>query len=197
MKKFILLAIALLIGSMGAVSASPLRFGLKAGVTVNSLHLNSDVFDSRNQTGFTGGAIIDFRVPVIGVGFDLSAMYVRRNARFMQAQEIAEFQRDYIDIPLNFKWNINIPAVGELITPFLSTGPAVSFLTSRRHDGDYKNKECDFSWNFGFGVTLLNKLQIAAGYGLGLTKAMKTVYDGAEKIDGKNRYWTITGAWFF
>lgn len=195
MKRILLILVALV--ALAVPAQSQVRFGLKAGLTVTSLHLNNSLFDSDNQTGFTGGAVLDVKVPLLGLGFDLSAMYVRRNAKFMTENSIADYARDYIEIPLNFKWNFSIPGLGHLITPFVATGPAVSFLTSRRHYEGSNNKACDFSWNFGAGILLLNHLQVGATYGLGLSKAMEHVYDGTMSIDGKNRYWTVTAAYFF
>lgn len=178
------------------------RFGVKVGMNVSSLHFNEDVFDSENRAGFTGGLMCEFTVPVIGLGFDLSAMYVRRNTQFMEDNDIAKNNRDYIEIPLNLKYKVNIPAVNHIIRPFLTTGPSVAFLTSRRHINEFlQNKTCDFAWNFGFGVELLSKLQVAASYGLGISKALETTgivnEDNHINIDGKNRYWTVTAAYLF
>lgn len=194
MKRFLLLLVAL---AVLMPAAAQVRLGLKAGLTVNSLHLNNDLFDSDNQTGFTGGAVVDVKVPLLGLGFDLSAMYVRRNAKFMSENHIADYARDYIAIPLNLKWNFNLPVVGNLAVPYLATGPELSFLTSRRHAEGWSNKSCDWAWNFGVGVMLLNHLQIQASYGLGMTKAAKCLYDETQRIDGKNRYWTVTAGYFF
>ena len=55
------------------------------------------------------------------------------------------------------------------------------------------------AWNFGFGVELFSKVQVAASYGLGLTKSLEAVgvMDNGVDIDGKNRYWTVTAAYLF
>ena len=62
----------------------------------------------------------------------------------------------------------------------------------------FSNKKTDIAWNFGLGLQLFTHLQVVASYGLGMTKAVETMssYQG-EKIDGKNKYWTITAAWLF
>ena len=201
MKNFLrlsILAIVLAFGSM-VPAQSQIRFGVKAGMNVDRLSLNSDIFDSENRAGFTGGVMLEFTAPIIGVGFDLSAMYVRRNARFMEENNIVSNNRDYIDIPLKLKYKLSLPAISHIIAPFVTTGPSVSFLTSRKHISDaYKNRSVDCAWNFGLGVELVRKVQIHASYGLGLTKAMETfgVVNGAD-IQGKNRYWTVTAAYLF
>lgn len=191
-------AVVALLGSALPAQAQ-FRFGLKAGVAVNSLHFNTSTFDSENRAGFTGGAMLEFTAPVSGLGVDLSLMYVRRNARWMEDNEIASDNRDYIDIPLNLKWRMNIPLINNIVRPFLSTGPSFSFLTSGRSVGSvYRNRKFDTAWNFGFGVELLRHVQVGASYGVGLTKALKTVgATSTANIKGRNRYWTITAAYLF
>lgn len=199
--KVIFMALVMMLGASSAMTVNAqFRFGVKAGINVNSLHFNEDVFDADNQTGFTGGLMTEFTVPVIGVGFDLSAMYVRRNAKFMKENNIATDKRDYIEIPLNLKWKIGVPVISKIVSPFITTGPSVSFLTSRKFKETYENKSCDWAWNFGIGLQFVNKVQVHASYGLGLTKAVKTLNVAdtqAAGIDGKNRYWTITAAYLF
>lgn len=178
----------------------PLRSETRYGVS--QLHFNKDIFDSDNRAGFTGGVMCEFTAPLIGVGFDLSAMYVRRNTRFLSEMdnENLSVNRDYIEIPLNLKYKLSIPAIERIIRPFVTTGPSVAFLTSRKAVNSFlKNKSCDVAWNFGFGVELFSKVQVAASYGLGLTKSLEAVgvMDNGVDIDGKNRYWTVTAAYLF
>lgn len=202
--KVAVVAIVMLAGATVPAQAQ-FRFGLKAGLNVDRLSLNSDIFNSDNRAGFTGGAMIEFTVPVVNLGFDLSAMYVRRNSKFMESladgtSDVVNNNRDYIEIPLNFKYKLGLPGIGKFISPFITTGPSVAFLTSKKHIVEaYKNKTVDAAWNFGLGVELINHVQIHASYGLGITKAMQALHvtgDGAG-IQGKNRYWTVTAAYLF
>ena len=203
MKKTILAACAAFMMALAAAvpGQAQFHFGIKAGLDVDRLSINSKLFDSDNRAGFTGGVMIEFTAPIINLGFDLSAMYVRRNAQFMVANNIVKNDRDYFEIPLNLKYKLEVPAIARVITPFVTTGPSVAFLTSRKHiEKAYKNNEIDVAWNFGFGVELFRKVQLAASYGLGLTKALENVpgisISGAD-IEGKNRYWTVTAAYLF
>lgn len=195
------MAAALFATAPGA--SAQFKIGPKVGMCVNSLHFNNDLFDSSNRAGFTAGAMAEFTVPVIGVGCDLSVLYVRRNSRWIYEyeQEIGttNVKGDYIDIPLNFKYKISIPVVANIIRPFVTTGPDFAFLTSKKTvQNIIKCKSFDFSWNFGIGLELVNHLQIAASYGIGLNKAMESItnVEGAS-ISGKNRYWTVTAAYLF
>lgn len=200
MKKITIVFTLLVLSMISAVSASAqLRFGLKAGVAINSLHFNENAFSADNQAGFTGGAMLEFTAPVVGIGMDLSLMYVRRNAEFMQRNEIYRENRDYIDIPLNLKWKMNLPLVNKIVRPMLFTGPSFSFLTTRRSAEEaWRNRKFDTAWNFGFGAELFSHVQVAASYGLGLTKTLKSIgVTGTSNIEGHNRYWTVTAAYLF
>lgn len=201
MKKICLAIVIAVIAAVGAAlpAQAQLRFGLKAGVAVNSLHFNESTFDAENRAGFTGGAMLEFTVPVTGIGLDASVMYVRRNSAWMTDQGIVRDNRDYIDVPVNFKWRISVPLINKIVRPFVTTGPSFSFLTSKKVNDVVKNRTFDTAWNFGFGLELFQKVQVGASYGLGLTKAIKAVGGDYEDggVSGRNRYWTITAAWMF
>ncbi len=211
MKKVACLLVVIAVAFAAAIpTTAQLKFGLKAGVSVNSLKFNQDLLDSDNRTGFTGGAMLEFTVPVLGVGFDASVMYVHRSAGTdlkitndvgVTADDLSDIKRDYIDIPINVKWKFNIPVIASVVKPYIATGPAFAFLVSKNDFKEFiNNKKCDISWNVGAGVELLSHLQIGASYGFGLTKAVETVGIndvGGSAIEGKNRYWTITAAYLF
>lgn len=197
--KALLLLFVMVIGASAIPAQAQFKFGPKVGLTVNDFHFNKSVVDADNQTGWTAGLMAEFTVPVIGISADLSAMYVRRNTKFLEENEVSKDNRDYIEIPLNIKYKFGLPVVSKFLVPYVGVGPSVSFLTSRRHISDaYKNKSVDWALNFGFGVQLLSHIDLNARYGLGLTKAVTTV-SGADNagIEGKNRYWTISLAYLF
>lgn len=201
MKKSTLFLLAIVVALCTAIPASAqFKFGLKAGMNVNSLKFDKEVFNSDNKAGFTGGAMVEFTVPVIGIGMDASVMYVRRTASYTEGDYSISKNRDYIDIPVNLKYKLNVPAINKIIRPYVTTGPAFAFLVSKKDFNEFiKNKSCDISWNFGFGVELVQHVQIGASYGIGLTKALETtgVIDDGRTIDGKNKYWTVTAAYLF
>lgn len=198
----VMVAVAAIVAAVP--SQAQFKFGLKAGAAINSLKFsNSDElkssFSKDNRAGFVGGAMIEFTVPVIGLGFDLSALYVHRETKSVD-EDFDNIKRDYIDIPINLKYKLSIPVINKVVKPFITTGPSFAFLTSKKAIEDaYKNKSVDIAWNFGFGLELLSHVQVAASYGLGLTNTLKAVgvTDNSEKINGKNRYWTVTAAYLF
>lgn len=199
MKLFKKLFVAIALCALFATPAmAQFRFGVKAGVAINDLKFNKDVFESSNQTGFTGGVVTEFTVPVIGIGVDASLLYARRSADVPVGgnHNITESEnRDYIDIPINLKWKIGIPAVSKIVSPFITTGPDFSFLVSKKNINEaWKNKTFDTAWTVGAGVELLSKVQVGATYGFGLSKSASG--DNAQ-YSAKNRCWTITAALFF
>lgn len=212
MKKFTILIVAAIVSIATAVPASAqLKFGLKVGTAVNSLKFQSDnweeTFSTDNRAGFTGGAMLEFTAPMLGVGFDASVMYMHRsNTLPKEVTDITENKvntsRDYIDIPLNVKWKISIPVVSKFLKPYIATGPSFAFRVSKNDFKEFVNQQkCDISWNFGFGVELLSHVQVGASYGMGLNNTLDNLKiresDKTSGIEGKNRYWTITAAYLF
>lgn len=202
-------AVAMLAGGVQqAKAASPLRFGVKAGVAINEMKFNEDAFSSANRSGFTGGVMLQFVAPIINIGFDASVMYTHRSSRVYfdaPAESGAESStinvgRDYIELPINFRYNIGLPVIGKFVTPFLTTGPDFSFLVSNKNvKNAWNNKKFDMAWNFGFGVKIVNKVELAAAYGLGIKDSASgdAALYGKNPVDGKTRCWTVTAAWLF
>lgn len=188
-----------------SASAQMLSIGPRIGTEVSRLSFDEDVFDGENRAGFTGGLQLEFTAPVIGIGFDISAMYVHRNNNGIvpkgspSSMALGSYNTDYIEVPINFKYKLGLPGIGKIVTPYVFTGPSFAFLTSKEEiNAAFKNKKLDVAWNFGIGVQLFSHLQIGASYGLGITKAVE--YVGAVQsadIQGRNNYWTITAAWLF
>lgn len=194
-KRFMAIAIALMVM---LPAMAQFKIGPRLGVDINSLHFNKDVFQEDNRAGFTGGLQAEFMIPGLGFGFDASVMYVRRSATFTDDHR-TEVNADYIEIPVNLKYKLGLPLLGRILKPYVFTGPSFSFLTSRRFFSDFVNKKSDTAWNFGFGVELINHLQLSASYAVGMSKALDVFHLSNENanINGKNRYWTVTAAWLF
>ncbi|MBR6640404.1 MAG: porin family protein [Muribaculaceae bacterium] len=195
--KRIIIAMALIM-AFGVSANAQIKFGVKAGVVVNDIKFDKDIYATDNRAGFTGGLMMEVNIPIVGLGVDASVMYVRRSAKItnteMAIMETTTINNDYIEVPINLKYKFGLPGIGRIVTPYLFTGPSFSFLTSKKAiDDAINNKKFDLSWNFGAGVQILNKVQVGASYGLGLTKASESV----TGIDAKNRCWTITAAYLF
>lgn len=210
MKNFKRVMIAMLAVLAVAFSANAqFRFGIKAGVNISSLSVSnlSDNLSSNNRTGFTGGLMTEFTVPIIGIGMDASLMYVHRTDNVEQGSSVAGLfnlpstKGDYLEVPINLKYKFGLPVVGNIITPYIYTGPAFAFRCSGKAINEaWEHRAVDVAWNVGIGLQLVNHLQIGAGYGFGLNNTLKFVGNPADLKGGdtgKNNSWTITAAYLF
>ena len=212
MKKIKFLLMALVVTLVATVPAQArFRIGPRLGTEVNSMRFDKSLFDNENRAGFTGGLMMEFTVPIVNLGFDLSVMYVHRvsnsvaNAKDNVSDEIKDMlsdkrfrSRDYVEIPLNFKYKLALPLIQKVVIPYVVTGPRFSILSSKKAINEaYNNKALDVAWNFGVGLELFSHLQVGASYGLGLNKSVEVIGVNAAPIDGKNNYWTVTAAWLF
>lgn len=190
MKFFTKVLAAVVIASAAVMPAqAQFKWGIKAGVAVNSLKLNTETFNSDNRAGFTGGLMAEFTVPIVNIGFDASVLYANRSMEV----DNEKFNRSYIDIPVNFKYKIGLPVIGKVFTPYLTTGPDFSILVSKKTMKDaISNRRFDVAWTVGAGIQLVNHVQIGATYGFGLKSASES-----HLYKGKNRCWTITAAYLF
>lgn len=182
-----------------------LRFGIKAGLNINSLHFNKEkLIDSDNRCGWTGGVMMEYMLPVTGIGFDLSAMYTRMNAEVKYGNNnigygYQKVGKNFIEIPLNVKYKLSLPAVSNIIKPYIYTGPSFAFKCGKNTLNDFKTKTCQVAWNLGLGIELIKHLQIQASYGFGINNVAKYADDinTVNDIKAKNNYWTITAAYLF
>jgi len=203
MKKSFILLIALLF--VGITTQAQLKYGLKAGVNLSSVSINdewSDVVDAENLTGFQVGPMIEFTVPIIGIGLDAAVLYSQQGFKVKDYGETETFKTNTLDVPVNFKYKINLVAAGA----YLSAGPYARFNLSDNLSEEWKDKTFGAGLNFGVGVELLSKLQIGVNYQLGLTDDFSAKMDTDDipglnlnlpDMTGKTRVWSITAAYFF
>ncbi|MDH6389652.1 outer membrane protein assembly factor BamA [Parabacteroides sp. PFB2-12] len=202
MKKVFSLLVVLLVTSYAFTANAQLRFGLKGGVNISTVHF-SDVrenWNPNNVTGFHIGPMIEATVPLLGLGFDAALLYTQKGME-PQGVEIGDtkigddaIKIDYIDVPIHLRWKIDLP----LIKPYLATGPYFGFRLSKDKvwsvlEDQIKAKTFGMGWDFGAGVELFNHLQVGFNYGLGLTDNYKL----GKKEGGKNRGWMISAAIMF
>lgn len=211
MKKSTKLMVALaLIVAFTASASAQFRFGVKAGLNVNKLHLNEKTFDKDNGCGFTGGVMVEFTVPVIGVGIDGSVMYTYMNNTVDLPVSAGDFGtgvkndlestvgKHFIEIPINLKYKLTLPVIERILKPYVFTGPTFAFKLDKNTTEAFKTKTCQMAWNVGLGIELLNHLQVGASYGFGMNNiADKYLGIDAQNLKVKNNYWTITAAYLF
>lgn len=206
-KKVILTLVVAILG-IGAANAQ-FRFGVKAGLNLNSFHL-SDVkqnfLDSDNRCGWTAGVMTELQIPVIGLGFDLSAMYTRMASNVDETAVNPDFteggvSKNYFELPLNVKYKIGLPVVGNIITPYAFAGPTFAFRLGKNTLKEMKSHTCYTSLNVGIGVELMKHVQIQGSYGFALNRTALGILHlnttTPETVKARNNYWTVTAAYLF
>lgn len=214
--------IAVLVACVAIVApaSAQFSFGIKAGAKINQIPETVSGFEWDDCSGFTGGVMGEFMFPIIGLGVDASLMYVYAPLKTdfeVMDKDIAEVNsyNHYLEIPINLKYKLSIPAVEKIVAPYIFTGPSFAFLLSGKSlDGTvmsyFEQNPVDIAWNLGIGIELFNHLQIGASYGWGLSNTYKKVQNYGI-IDQNNVYgkyindlegvkkncWTITAAYTF
>lgn len=170
-----------------------LRFGVKGGVNISTVHFSEDIISPHNVTGFHIGPMLEATVPLLGVGFETAVLYTQRGLEYQdQAMKV-----DYLDIPVHLKWKFGLP----IVKAYLATGPYFGFRVSGDKLWDIpgsvtnqiKAKTFSSGWDIGVGAEVLNHLQVGVNYGLGFTNN----YEIEGYKSGKNRGWYLTAAILF
>lgn len=195
MKRIILKLLGVLLLSLPCMAQ--LRLGAKGGISTSSLHFDSKMLSSERRIGWTAGLQLELRLPIVGLGIDGSLMFTHRND--VLQGDSRTYHRDYIEIPVHLRYTLSIIGLNKLVAPFAFTGPNFGLLCHESDNITWDNRASNLSWDAGFGVELLNHVQISASYSLGLTKAFKQVGidRNNESITGRDRCWTLTAAYLF
>lgn len=183
-----------------ALAAMPMnakiKFGVKGGLNISSVHFNKDIIDSDNVTGFQIGPMVETTLPLVGLGVDAAILYSQKGWKLKASDDIStDLKSNYLDIPVNLKWKFGLPAV----KGYLAAGPYIGFRLGGDDIlddllGQVKEKTFAAGLNFGAGVELISLLQVGVNYGLGLTDNYSiSKYD----VSSKNRGWSITAAILF
>lgn len=195
-KKIIAFLCAMAFLAVAIPAQAQLRFGVKGGLNITSVHFDSDLLKSDNITGFHIGPMIEATMPLLGLGFDAALLYSQKGMESSSSGVKTTMKTSYIDVPVNLKWKFGLP----IVKAYLAAGPYASF----RVGGDkiwnvlsdqLETKSFGAGLNFGAGVEVFNHLQVGFNYELGLTDNFS-----AKKLDlssNKNRGWTISAAILF
>lgn len=183
-------------------ASADFRWGIKAGLNFNKLdykNFQSSLKDPGNRTGWQAGVMAEFTIPIVNIGADLSVLYSRQNLDNVYNADGSEIykNKDFIDIPLNLKWKIGLPVVGNIVTPMIYTGPDFLFAINKQTFKEFKTKTCEVGWNVGIGLQLFNHLQLTGGYCFGLNSVAKYTGINAEDYKVKKNYWQVSAAYLF
>ena len=183
MKKIVGFLMVALLALMALPANAQLKFGIKGGVNISSVHFNSDVLKADNVTGFQVGPMIETTLPLVGVGIDAAVLYSQKGLETTSVGGVkTSMKTDYIDVPVNLKWKFGLPIVKAYLAAEFPFQVAKNFSAGL---------------NFGAGVELISHLQVGFNYGLGLTDNYSIEKVNLSDGAGKNRGWSITAAILF
>lgn len=213
MRKFFTAAIVAVSMLFAASSAqAQVKFGLKGGLNVTNMSLNSEVFDADNQTGFFIGPTVKFTLPIVGLGIDASALYDQRDAKVKVEGEgesvESKIKNQSINIPINLRYGVGLGSTASL---FLFAGPQFGFNVGDKNQSLFKDaaqwrlKSSTFSVNVGLGAMLLSHLQISANYNIAcgktgettVSEALGTTAQEVFSKRGRANAWQIGLAYYF
>lgn len=214
MRKFFTAAIVAASMLFAASSAqAQVKFGLKGGLNVTNMSLNSEVFDADNQTGFFIGPTVKFTLPIVGLGIDASALYDQRDAKVKVeegdgASVESKIKNQSINIPINLRYGVGL---GSTASIYLFAGPQFGFNVGDKNQSLYKDvaqwrlKSSTFSVNVGLGAMLLSHLQISANYNIAcgktgettVSEALGTTAQEVFSKRGRANAWQIGLAYYF
>lgn len=188
-------------------ASAQIKFGLKGGVNVTDMSLNSSVFDASNRTGFFVGPTIKVQLPLVGLGIDASALYDQREAKIKVGDATTKetLRSQAINIPINLRYGWGLSSMANI---FLFAGPQFGFNVGDKDQkiddkSTWSVKNSNFSLNFGAGVTLLSHLQLTANYNVVCGKTSDaTITEGLEQLPNKEvrsraNAWQIALAYYF
>lgn len=188
-------------------ASAQIKFGLKGGVNVTDMSLNSSVFDASNRTGFFVGPTIKVQLPLVGLGIDASALYDQREAKIKVGNTTTKetLRSQAINIPINLRYGWGLSSMANI---FLFAGPQFGFNVGDKdqkitESSTWSVKNSNFSLNFGAGVTLLSHLQLTANYNVVCGKTSDaTITEGLEQHTNKEvrsraNAWQIALAYYF
>lgn len=184
-------------------ASAQIKFGLKGGVNVTDMSLNSSVFDASNRTGFFVGPTIKVQLPLVGLGIDASALYDQREAKIKVGNTTTKetLRSQAINIPINLRYGWGLSSMANI---FLFAGPQFGFNVGDKdqkitESSTWSVKNSNFSLNFGAGVTLLSHLQLTANYNVVCGKTSDATIEQLTNKEVRSRAnaWQIALAYYF
>lgn len=210
MKKiFTSAAIALAMLFTANTANAGINFGVKGGLNVTSMSLDSKVFDASNRAGFFIGPTVKFTLPIVGLGIDASALYDQREAKLTvaDAKTKESVKTQAINIPINARYSVGLGSVASVL---FFAGPQFGFNVGDKDvdlggDSRWKFRSSQFSVNVGAGFSFMNHFEVTANYNIAcgktgdatLSKTLSDVVGSATKDNGRANAWQIALAYYF
>jgi len=197
------MAVALLLATPAQAQFS---WGIKGGVNLVNNDLSAlkgmnkeQVMNKDSYTGFFIGPKAELRIPLLGFGVEVAALYSQKGMEFSEGEI---FKQNSFQIPLNLKYAFGL---GNIANVFIAAGPEFGFNVgettkvfnniklneiNNQTTGNvqaYVLEKSTLSINVGVGATLLNHLQVGINYNIPWGKTADfTTIDASELENVEN-----------
>lgn len=173
-------------------------WGVNGGLNISKVDGSGKGFadsgwDVESGQGYWAGVQFRWSMPVVGLGLDFGVNYSQETAAIKTKENKSVSDKlKFINVPIHLRYDLNLPAVGNYVIPFVFAGPEVNYSISDlktlleesphnfHHDQTSQKakdalKSNKFIWrvDLGLGVILFKHLQLAYSYAIPLTDTFK------------------------
>lgn len=191
MKKIVSTLLVMLCLLCAVPSQAQVKFGFKGGLDISKL----DTKVSDNRTGFFVGPMLDVTLPIIGLGFDVAALYSQSG---IDVNNKSSEKLKSVEIPVNLKWTLGL---GSTFGVFIAAGPQFGFSINDGWKELMEESNKSFvSVNVGAGLKLLRHLQVGVNYNIGASKLGDMIVDSSEgklRSGIRKNSWQVSLAYMF
>ena len=182
------------------VYAQMAKFAIKGGFEMTEMDFSHESLSKSNRTGFYIGPQVKFKLPLIGLGIDVSALYDYRDLKV----EEENFNQQSLLIPAHVRYGVGI---GDELGIFLCAGPQFSFnlgddimywRDNEKNNNQFNLQNTMLSLNFGVGLNFGEHLEAALFYNVPMGKTADFTWDqlGDQlKDESWKRAKSRTNAW--
>lgn len=184
-------------------ASAQIQLGVKGGIDASEMSFSGDVFKKSNRMGYFIGPVLKF--PLLGLGFDISALYAKRNAELKGTINDESVKYKVSDkqilVPVHVRYGLSFNGGGI----FAFAGPQFGFnlddeeKSLKDNVAEWRSSDSNLSVDIGGGLTL-GKLELTVNYNVPLGKAGEVHWkDAADQVLTKGTYktWKISAAYFF
>lgn len=191
--KRIFFTLLVILAVFSTAKAELFRFGVVAGMNITKGDASGNIYgwNPDSENGWFAGLQLKC-TSVIGLGFDASLLYSQEKVTIpgdlplgvtdpVPSTETSKV--GYMAIPVHLRYDLLIPGVNWIATPFIFTGPQAA-VTVKKIDKAYQQaiSANDLVWRYdlGGGLLIFKHLQAAYSYSFPLSKTYEGNF-GAKK----------------
>lgn len=184
------------------VSAQMFKLGVRGGVNYTHVEFSNDEVAKKDRSGFFVGPTLKLALPMLPIGFDVSALYDQREFETGESPSM-KVKLKQVAIPVNLR--ITLGSSNSLAL-YLFGGPQIGFNINDKDKLEnqmqtWKYEDSNFSVNVGAGLLLLNAIQVSFNYNIDCGKSgemtVNDAYQTAKKHDSKANAWQLGAAIYF